>query len=61
MGVIELGTATGSCHVSSRGASLAVLQTVHIRYNTVSPIHNGRGLGGGDLCDVVSSEDVTYG
>ena len=46
MGVIELGTATGSCHVSSRGASLAVLQTVHIRYNTPSDqLTMGRGVG----------------
>lgn len=29
---MELGTATGSCHVSSSRASRSVLHTVHVRY-----------------------------
>jgi len=41
--VIELGTATGSCQVSSRGASLSVLQTVQVRYERVR-LKNEKGF-----------------
>ena len=58
--VVDAGIATGSCHVSSNWASLAVLQIVHVLCKKLELIC-GRIMEGEYLSNVVPSEYIAYG